>query len=285
METMETHLTPSLPVTEPQDKSTSAASILDANNLPILFQSLEKKLLTSLQDFITNTLSSLKVHVEGEIQAIRENLSVLELRLTKLEQVDEDHQRSPCFVPIRKDVDKAPITSVSEFSTQIEKMVDQLTKTIEKQQKIIENAERKKREQNVIIVGLNESEMNTETMLMPFFEDKLNISPPPITYTKRLGRKNEESVYPRPLLVAFKTLEDKKLVMKRTKILAGTRIYINNDLTKEQMAQERKLRGKRRQLKSHPSFKEKKIQIYKGELWADGNIINEVEITPITVSD
>ena len=169
METMETHLTPSLSVTEPQDKSTSAASILDANNLPILFQSLEKKLLTSLQDFITNALSSLKVHVEGEIQALRENLCVLELRLTKLEQVDEDHQRSPCFVPIRKDVDEAPITSVSEFSTQIEKKVDQLTKTIEKQQKIIENAERKKREQNVIIVGLNESEMNTETMLMSFF--------------------------------------------------------------------------------------------------------------------
>ena len=73
--------------------------------------------------------------------------------------------------------------------------------------------------------------------------------------------------------------------MKRKKILAGTRIYINNDLTKEQMAQERKLREKRRQLKSHPSFKENKIQIYKGELWTDGNIINEVEITPITVSD
>ena len=112
----------------------------------------------------------------------------------------------------------------------------------------------------MIIVGLNESEMNTETMLMSFFEDKLNISHPPITYTKRLGRKNEESVYPRPLLVAFKTLEDKKF-MKRKKILAGTRIYINNDLTKERMAQERKLREKRRQLKSHPSFKEKKIQI------------------------
>ena len=39
----------------------------------------------------------------------------IELRLTKLEQVDEDHQRSPCFVPIRKDVDEALITSVSEF--------------------------------------------------------------------------------------------------------------------------------------------------------------------------
>ena len=42
IEAMETHLTLSLSVTEPQDKSTSAASILDANNLPILFQSLEK---------------------------------------------------------------------------------------------------------------------------------------------------------------------------------------------------------------------------------------------------
>ena len=137
----------------------------------------------------------------------------------------------------------------------------------------------------MIIVGLNESEMNTETMILSFFEEKLNISPPPLTYTKRLGRKNEESVYRRPLLVAFKTLEGKKLVMKRKKLLAGTSVYINNDLTKEQMAQERKLREKRRQIRSHLSFKEKKIRIYKGELWADGNIINEVESTPITVSD
>ena len=74
-----------------------------------------------------------------------------------------------------------------------------------------------------------------------------------------MGRKNEESAYPRPLLVAFQTLEGKKLVMKRKKILAGTRVYINNDLIKEQMAQERKLREKNRQLRSHPSFKEKKI--------------------------
>ena len=177
METMETHLTPSLPVTELQDKSTSAASILDANNSPILFQSLEKKLLTSLQDFITNALSSLKVHVEGEIQALRENLHVLELRITNLEQVDEDDQRSPCFVPISKDVDEAPITSVSAFSTQIGKKVEKNNRKLLKMQ----------RDQNVIIVGLNESEMNTETMLMSFFKDKLNISPPPITYTKRLG--------------------------------------------------------------------------------------------------
>ena len=67
METMEIHLTPSLPVTERQDKSTSAASTVGANNSPILFQSLEKKLLTTLQYFITNALSSLKVHVEEEI--------------------------------------------------------------------------------------------------------------------------------------------------------------------------------------------------------------------------
>ena len=52
-----------------------------------------EKLLTSLQDNITNALSSLKVHVEGEIQALRENFRVLELRITKLEQVDEDDQR------------------------------------------------------------------------------------------------------------------------------------------------------------------------------------------------
>ena len=45
METIETYLTPSFLVTEPQGKSTRAVG---ANNYAILFQSLEKKLLTSL---------------------------------------------------------------------------------------------------------------------------------------------------------------------------------------------------------------------------------------------
>ena len=229
METMETYLTPSFPVTEPQDKSTRAVG---ANNLAILFQSLERKLLTSLQDLNTNALSSLTVHVEGEIQALRENFRILELRITKLEQVDKGGQQSPCFVPISKDIDEAPTTLVSEFSAQIEKKVAQLMKTIEKQQKTIENAEREKKEQNVIIVGLNESEMNTETMIMSFFEEKLNIilSPPPITNTKRLGHKNEECI-PKTSPCCLSNTRRQE-VMKRKKLLAGTRVYINNDLTK-----------------------------------------------------
>ena len=108
------------------------------------------------------------------------------MRITKLEQVDKGGQQSPYFIPISKDVDEVPTTLVSEFSAQIEKKVAQLTKTIEKQQKTIENAEREKKEQNVIIIGLNESEMNTETMILSFFEKKLNISPPPLIYTKKL---------------------------------------------------------------------------------------------------
>ena len=113
------------------------------------------------------------------------------------------------------------------------------------------------------IVGLNESEMNTETMIMSFFEEKLNISPPPITYTKRLVRKNEESVYSRLLLVAFNTLEGKKLVMKKKKLLAGTRVYINNDLTKEQMAQERKIREKDNNLGDTRALKKRKLEYIK----------------------
>ena len=112
--------------------------------MAILFFSLEKKLLTPLQDLITNALSSLRVHVEGEIQALRENFRILELRITKLEQVDKGGQQSPCFVPISKDVDEAPTTLPSEFSAQIEGKVAQLVKTIEKQ-KTIENAEGEKR--------------------------------------------------------------------------------------------------------------------------------------------
>ena len=70
------------------------------------------------------------------------------------------------------------------------------------------------------------------------------------------------------------------LVMRKKKLLAGTKVYINNDLTREQMYQEKQLRTKRRELLSQPSFEGTRIRIYKGKLWANGSPITGLESIP-----
>ena len=66
--------------------------------------------------------------------------------------------------------------------------------------------------------------------------------------------------------MAFESLEKKKEITTKRRLLAGTSIFINNDLTREQMAREKELREKRRKLLKQPEFKDKKIRIYNGKL-------------------
>ena len=53
-------------------------------------------------------------------------------------------------------------------------------------------------------------------------------------------------------------MDRKKVLTSRTK-LSGSNIYINFDLTKEQIKQQHKLRGLRKQLTKLPDFKNKKL--------------------------
>ena len=59
---------------------------------------------------------------------------------------------------------------------------------------------------------------------------------------RRLGTPNKSSSKPRPVLVVFETVEKKQIAMKNRAALAGTEIFLNNDLTKEQMLKEKQLR-------------------------------------------
>ena len=51
--------------------------------------------------------------------------------------------------------------------------------------------------------------------------------------------------------------------------LAGTQIYINFDLTKQQMNEEKQLREARRKLKQFEKFKNKQISIFHNKLYVD----------------
>ena len=65
----------------------------------------------------------------------------------------------------------------------------------------------------MIIIRINESEQHTEKTVKDLLEGKLGITPPPIQYCTRLGQRNQTRSRPRPILVAFETVEGKKSVM------------------------------------------------------------------------
>lgn len=87
--------------------------------------------------------------------------------------------------------------------------------------KVLETNERKDRRRNIIIQGaqLNEGNMKEKLNLGDKVEAAVKI---------RMGANNNEAV-----VVRLQSLEDKKLIMK-TKMLRGTQIFIDDDLTKEE---------------------------------------------------
>ena len=66
--------------------------------------------------------------------------------------------------------------------------------------------------------------------------------------------------------------------MQNCKHLAGSRNFINNDLSPDQQAKERELRKKKQFLIKYPNYKDKKITIYRGKLWADRQSISDTEL-------
>ena len=77
--------------------------------------------------------------------------------------------------------------------------------------------------------------MQIELTVEIFLKEKLNVTPPPVAHCRRLGRRDPKSPHPRPLLVAFESLEGKMLAMRKKNLLARTKVYVNNDLTREHM--------------------------------------------------
>ena len=115
---------------------------------------------------------------------------------------------------------------------------------------------------------------------------KLDLEDVDISVAKRLGRKvSNHSGNSRLILVKFPSLATKARVMKCRSKLAGTRVFINNDLTKDQKAKEKHLRDLKRKLQSLPNYKEKRITIWRGKICIDGNpapssVLNEASPVP-----
>ena len=108
--------------------------------------------------------------------------------------------------------------------------------------------ERSNRSNNIVIVGLEISTEGSDLRegVSTFLKEKLGVADAQMSYIKHLGRNiNSKN---RPIQVSFDSLSSKIKVMRNRAKLAGSKVYLNNDLTRAQQDEERKLRNLRKQL-------------------------------------
>ena len=258
-----------------------------ALDLQGLFAKLENQLSASLKTLISETIQGLWESIESEIRALNERIGQHSHRITELESVTSPHESHSSELStdmVSREQSYAVVVSTPPTKG-IETQVAHLTETISKQQKIIEMNEREKREKNMIIIGLSEGQHeNTEGVVKDLFESKLGVVNAGVASCKRLGKRDLSRPRPRPILVVFDTIDTKRRIMQYRSKLAGTSIFLNNDLTKEQMLKEKNLRKTKKELMNHPSFQGKKITIFKGKLWADKQPLTEDEIQTASLS-
>ena len=78
--------------------------------------------------------------------------------------------------------------------------------------------------------------------------------------------------------MSFDSLSSKIKVMRNRAKLAGSKVYLNNDLTRAQQDEERKLRNLRKQLIDSSELGAKKITISNGRLFVDRQPLSEAEV-------
>ena len=157
--------------------------------------------------------------------------------------------------------------------------VAEISVAVTNQQKFIERNDRERRDKNVVIIGLTEEDSErTETLVSDLFENRLSLSNVSVHKVTRLGKKNGEIKSSRPVLVTFESIEDKRKVLSAKSKLSGSKVFINNDMTKDQQNIERELRKKKEFLIKHPQYKTKRVTIYKGKLWADRIMVTDEDI-------
>jgi len=264
------------------------ASPMIPPNLYEMFDRLEKQLTEALKG-IQKSVQVFRENMQSEILAINERIDQLCHRIEELENSTLPSTSSSHLVPPQEErvhnaQSATPVRSLEPSRDSIETQVAHLTRTITKQQKIIEMNEREKREKNVIITGVHENQHeNTARVVRELIQTKLeeNVD---VSVCKRLGKYEQNRFRPRPILVVLESMEEKRRIMKSRSKLAGTNIFLNNDLTKDQMEREKKLRKLKNDLISHQNFKDKRITIFRDKLYADKQPITEDEIYAASLS-
>ena len=257
------------------------AKVTTEHSLPtdfsLVFSEIESNLKQAVEKSIRETMRSLRASFESQFCALTEEVESLKVRISQLESQVETQ--------ILNATKPGSTSTLAEESgtnfSNLEAKVDLITETISKQQKLFELNERANRAKNLVIMGLEEVENeDVSNTVSTFLDQKLGLTEMNVSEVKRLG-KRMASRKSRPILVSLDSMQCKQQIMQRRSKLVGSKIYLNNDLTKEQQSEERRLRLLRKQLAEVPDFRDKRITIYRGKICVDRCPMDEAEICSI----
>ena len=105
------------------------------------------------------------------------------------------------------------------------------------------------------------------------FEERLELKDIGSFQVRRLGKKLKDQSKIRPVVVSFVSRKDKERGLKAEAKFRGSEVYINQDMTKDQISLCKVLRKRKEFLIKNAPFKSKRITIFREKLWADKTLM------------
>lgn len=113
-----------------------------------------------------------------------------------------------------------------------------------------------RRRKNLIIFGISEDHKDLENVILPMFRTNLQISDfslAELDFCRRLGEQ-PNTQRPRPIILGLTTQRRKFQILKSSKSLKGSRIFIKEDISQETREAERNLMGERNKLRAEGKY-------------------------------
>ncbi|XP_047984422.1 uncharacterized protein LOC125224945 [Leguminivora glycinivorella] len=169
--------------------------------------------------------------------------SMEEMKLMLKSIQAQQFKQSEEFKSLGECIAKQVLDKLDERLVLIEQKQSNLENKLELQENQIEQIERRLRQRNIVLFGLEEKErsyFDLETTVLRTINNTMQVQchETDIESLRRLGKKRSNV---RPVVITFTTLGKKIQVLRKKKNLEGTNYYIKEDFTGKVLEKRREL--------------------------------------------
>lgn len=211
----------------------------------------------------------------------------MENLLAEIKKQLEDLNRTSERIESKIDDCQKQINEIKNENANLKAENEQLKTTVAQQNHRIGYLEKEIKRNNLVVQGVTEAEDETDIQLKEKIENILRDMGTPITYEgelqelHRIGIKRANKI--RPIFMKMRNYETKVKIMKRTKELKGTQIFITEDFPKHVLEERKVLSNHLKKAREigHRAFMKYNKLIVNGEEYGVENIMEEsgTEIT------
>lgn len=162
------------------------------------------------------------------------NMEMFERLLSKMDQVEKNIDLKLATLASKDDlaIYKVELQKVQENTEEVKNLVLNVQKDRESDKRRLEMLEREYRNKNLVFKGIpNNNNMNLRNTLEELITVKMDITPVvKIQQVYVLKRAAQNMV----VMVRFYTEDDVRRVLEKTRLLTGTAIYIDRDMTEQE---------------------------------------------------